>query len=313
GRLPPQMAAAPAQRIGLSPRNKAHGLRAQALRTTALSLAAPPLPAPASPDGFSLQARGSPLLVVRAVTGDEPLSFAAAPATSMGVVIPVKDDPRWSFDNWLLLRTGGGAAAQAPGQAAYGGSQTGAVVRFRLGKGDVAEPFVYLRSSLAINAPGKDREVALGFGARPFPRVPLRILAEARLQDTSTGPARVRPVATVITELPWQALPLGFRAEIYGQAGYAGGRSRTPFFDAQAVADRPLVGILPPSADLRVGAGMWAGGQKDAVRLDLGPRVSMRVDLGDQAPTRLALDWRLRMAGNARPGSGPALTLASSF
>lgn len=253
------------------------------------------------------------MLVLRTATGDEPLSFAAAPATSMGVAIPAKDDPRWSFDNWLLLRTGGGAAAQAPGQAAYGGSQTGAVVRFRLGKGDVAEPFVYLRSSLAINAPGKDREVALGFGARPFPRVPLRILAEARLQDTSTGPARVRPVATVITELPWQALPLGFRAEIYGQAGYAGGRSSTPFFDAQAVADRPLAGILPPSADLRVGAGVWAGGQKDAVRLDLGPRVSMRVDLGDQAPTRLALDWRLRVAGNARPGSGPALTLASSF
>jgi len=28
--------------------------------------------------------------------------------------IPIKDDPRWSGDNWLLMRAGSGAAAQAP-------------------------------------------------------------------------------------------------------------------------------------------------------------------------------------------------------
>jgi len=34
-------------------------------------------------------------------------------------------------------------------------------------------------------------------------------------------------------------------------------------------------------------------------------------DLGEG--TRIALDWRQRLAGNARPESGLALTLASDF
>ncbi|WP_204317143.1 hypothetical protein, partial [Klebsiella aerogenes] len=30
-------------------------------------------------------------------------------------------------------------------------------------------------------------------------------------------------------------------------------------------------------------------------------------------PLRIALDWRQRVAGEARPGSGPALTLGADF
>jgi hypothetical protein len=226
---------------------------------------------------------------------------------------PRKDDPRWSGDNWLLLRAGSGVAAQAPGAASYGASQAGAVVRYRLGRGDLHESYGYLRTSLAINAPGRDKEVALGFGFRPLARVPLRVLAEARLQDTKGSPMQVRPVATVITELPPQALPLGLRAEAYAQGGYAGGRGATAFYDAQVMIDRAVPGIGGRNRDFRVGAGAWSGGQDGAVRLDIGPRASFRLDLGDATPARIALDWRFRVAGNARPGSGPALTVASSF
>lgn len=226
---------------------------------------------------------------------------------------PVKDDPRWSGDNWLLLRAGSGTAAQAPGAASYGASQAGAVVRYRLGRGDVHESYGYLRTSLAINAPGRDKELALGFGFRPLARLPLRVLAEARLQDTRTGPMQVRPVATVITELPPQELPLGLRAEAYAQGGYAGGRGATVFYDAQVMIDRALPGVGGQNRDLRIGAGIWSGGQEGAVRFDVGPRASVRLDLGDATPARIALDWRFRVAGSARPGSGPALTVASSF
>lgn len=226
---------------------------------------------------------------------------------------PAKDDPRWSGDNWLLMRAGSGAAAQAPGAASYGASQAGAIVRYRLGRGDQHESYGYLRTSLAINAPGRDREITLGFGFRPMARLPLRVLAEARLQDTRASPMQVRPVATVITELPPQALPLGFAAEAYGQAGYAGGRGATPFYDAQLVVERAFAEIGGRKRDLRVGAGVWSGGQEGAVRLDAGPRASFRLDLGDTNPARIAIDWRFRLAGNARPGSGPALTVASSF
>lgn len=236
----------------------------------------------------------------------------AAPVSGP-VPMPLKDDPRWSSDRWLLMRRGSGAAAQAPGAASYGASQAGAVVRYRFGKGGQNAAYGYLRTSLAINAPGKDKEIALGLGARPSARIPLRVLVEARLQDTSRGPMRVRPVATVVTELPWQKLPLGFRAEAYGQAGYAGGRDHTAFFDAQGLVDRPLPYLPGSRSDFRLGAGFWAGGQKGAVRLDVGPRVSFALDLGEEVPSRIALDWRFRVAGNARPGSGPAITIASSF
>ncbi|MFY7837281.1 MAG: hypothetical protein ACOVQ0_13490 [Novosphingobium sp.] len=227
--------------------------------------------------------------------------------------IPIKDDPRWSGDNWLLMRAGSGAAAQAPGAASYGASQAGAVVRYRLGRGDLHESYGYLRTSLAINAPGRDKEVALGFGFRPISRVPLRVLAEARLQDSKGSAMQVRPVATVVTELAAQRLPLGLTAEAYGQAGYAGGRGATAFYDVQAVVERVLPGVGGRNRDLRLGAGVWSGGQEGAVRLDMGPRTSFRLDLGDANPARVALDWRFRVAGNARPGSGPALTIASSF
>lgn len=226
---------------------------------------------------------------------------------------PVKDDPRWTFDRWLLMRAGSGDAAQAPGAASYGASQAGAIVRFRLGRGDAHESYGYLRTSFAINAPGKDKELALGFGTRPVRKVPLRLLAEARLYDSSQSSMRVRPVVTVITELPWQSLPAGFRAEAYGQAGYAGGKGATAFFDAQALVDRAIGNALGGRREVRMGAGVWAGGQTGAVRLDLGPRVSFPVDLGEEVPSRIALDWRFRVAGNARPASGPALTIASSF
>lgn len=224
-----------------------------------------------------------------------------------------KDDPRWTFDRWLLMRAGSGDAAQAPGAASYGASQAGAIARFRLGGGAPRESYVYLRTSLALNAPAKDKEIAIGFGMRPIARVPVRVLAEARLQDSSHSAVRIRPVATVISELPWQRLPFGFRGEAYGQAGYAGGRDATAFFDVQAVADRQLDALLPKRMDLRIGAGVWAGGQKGAVRVDAGPRVSFRMNLGEEVPSRIALDWRFRLTGNARPGSGPALTIASSF
>lgn len=240
-------------------------------------------------------------------------SEAAEPAAKASQRMPMKDDPRWSGDNWLLLRPGSGAAAQAPGAASYGASQAGAVVRYRLGRGEPRDSYAYLRTSLAINAPGRDREIALGLGVRPVSRVPLRVLAEARLQDTRASPAQLRPVATVITELPPLPLPLGLMAEVYGQAGYAGGRGATPFYDVQAMVDHPLAGLAPPAADLRIGAGLWSGGQRGAVRFDVGPRASFRIDPGGTNAARVAIDWRFRLAGNARPGSGPALTIASSF
>ena len=221
--------------------------------------------------------------------------------------------PRWSGDGWLLVRRGSGGIPAAAGFPSYGASQAGGVIRFALAPGAERAPRAYLRVSRALG--GFDEgEVAAGLSARPFARVPLRLLAEARVQRGS-GQTRVRPAASLVSELPPVRLPLGIAGEAYAQAGYAGApfggkRGATPFFDVQAVADRRLASAGP--AELRLGAGLWSGGQNDAARLDLGPRASVRLDLG-AARSRLALDWRVRVAGNARPASGPTLTFSAGF
>ena len=57
------------------------------------------------------------------------------------------------------------------------------------------------------------------------------------------------------------------------------------------------------------GFGVWGGYQPGLYRVDAGPRISMRV----RDNISVHLDWRQRLAGDAAPGSGPALTLAADF
>ena len=187
------------------------------------------------------------------------------------------------------------------------------MIRFALAPNSPHAPQAYLRVSRAIG--GFDEgEVAAGLSARPFANLPLRLLGEARVQRGS-GVTRVRPAASLVSELPPVRLPLGIAGEAYAQVGYAGAalgakRGATPFFDVQAVADRKLASAGP--AELRLGAGAWSGGQNGVARLDLGPRASLRLATGP-ATSRLALDWRFRVAGNAQPASGPTLTFSAGF
>lgn len=260
---------------------------------------------PATPEA------GSPHRQSADLVADVPRLPPIAPSLG-GQAVSTKGQ-RWTFDQWLLMRDGSGVAATAPGAASYGASQAGAIARFRLGSGKPDDSYGYVRTSLAINSADNDKELAVGIGLRPVRGVPLRLMAEVRAYDSSSSDVRLRPVVTVVTELPWQNLPAGFRAEVYGQAGYAGGVSPTAFFDAQAVVDRSLTDVARVKREVRLGAGVWAGGQKGAVRLDVGPRLTLPLNLGEGVASRIALDWRLRVAGNANPASGPALTVASSF
>jgi hypothetical protein len=57
------------------------------------------------------------------------------------------------------------------------------------------------------------------------------------------------------------------------------------------------------------GLGVWGGAQPGLYRVDVGPRVTMKV----RRNVRVHFDWRQRVAGNALPGSGPAITLAGDF
>lgn len=221
--------------------------------------------------------------------------------------------PRWSGDGWLLLRGGSaGAVAAAAPMPSYGASQMGAVLRYRLAPASRHRPVAYVRGSAALNG-FVDREATAGLAANPLAGVPLIAMAELRASQSASG-TQLRPAALVVTALP--PIPLGWelRAETYAQAGYVGGRGATGFADGQLRIDRALTPRdgTPPSVELRAGGGVWAGAQRGANRLDIGPAATLGIATGSVS-ARLALDWRFRVAGNAQPASGPALTLSAGF
>jgi hypothetical protein len=218
------------------------------------------------------------------------LPLAALPA-------PERFDPlpdRWSLSTWAVVRAGGAGLAAAPG-GQLGGGQAGARLAWLLA------PRARLAAYARITTPlqGRGREAALGLEWQPT-RAPLRLIAERRFGlDGAPGGTGLGMVTGVDAE--WR----GFRLEAYGQAGAVLRRRTDPYADGAARGVR-MLGDGP--ARLGLGAGAWGAAQRDAQRLDIGPSATLAV-----RNLRLALDWRQRVAGEAKPGSGLALTLGADF
>lgn len=231
-------------------------------------------------------------------------------ATSASIFNPPLAARRWSGDGWLLMRRGGGAGLAASGASAtYGASQAGAVLRYRLDLNSAHRPAAYARVTMALNG-SLEKEAALGVLARPWPGVP--VVAAAEMRATAVpGATRLRPAAFAYTELPPQDLPLETRAETYLQAGYVGGSFATSFIDGQLRIDRKLTRLGP--TELRAGGGVWGGAQRGASRLDVGPSATLTASGSGTAAARVGVDWRFRVAGEAAPASGPAVTLSAGF
>lgn len=99
-------------------------------------------------------------------------------------------------------------------------------------------------------------------------------------------------------------------ADVYGEAGVVGFGHFDPFAGVQGRAVVPF-----DLAPLRIepGVGLWSGYQHAGTavgRFDLGPTVSVAWDRWN---IRASADYRLKVAGNARPGSGPAVTATAAF
>lgn len=250
-----------------------------------------------------------------------PEALAANPPSAPAPPVPYlpaarQQALRWSADGWLLWREGGNGfnlpGAGLPGASlpsgAYGSSQAGFVVRYRLFPDSALRPTLYLRASSGLYHP-RGEEAAAGLEIRPLPRVPVSAMAEARVTRTMTG-QEVRPAVALVTELPPARLPLGLRGEAYAQAGWVGGKDHTPFIDGQVRIDAPVA--KAGKLELRIGAGAWGGAQRGAERIDVGPSASLDLPVG-AGRTRLSADYRFRVAGDAAPGSGAAITFSAGF
>lgn len=226
--------------------------------------------------------------------------FAVARPTSLparAMPAPERLDPlpdRWSLSLWMVARGNGGPVTAPGGQ--IGGGQAGARVAW------LVAPRQRIAAYGRVTAPlsGKGREAALGLEWQPT-RAPVRLIAERRFGiDGNPGGTGLGAIAGIDKE--WR----GFRLEAYGQAGAVLRRRAEPYADGAARGTR-TVGSAGP-VRLALGAGTWGAAQRDAQRLDIGPSATLAV-----RNLRLALDWRQRVAGEARPGSGLALTLGADF
>ncbi len=188
--------------------------------------------------------------------------------------------------------------------AQYGGSQSGIIGTFDPFGDPARGPTFLLRGSATPD--GREKEAALGMRWKPRSSLPVTISAERRFR-TRASDRFAAYLAGGVDEVPLFG-KLTFNG--FGQIGYASGKDGGGFFDAQARAMHPIfaIGDIPFSA----GVGGWAGGQRGAKRLDTGPTMAARLNLG-KVDVLLQLDWRKRIAGNAMPKDGLALTLSTGF
>jgi len=202
---------------------------------------------------------------------------------------------RWSASAWVTARPGSGLAAAPGGQ--LGGSQAGVRLVYLLDPKHRISLFGRFVTPLSASG----REATLGVEWQPT-RAPVRLVAEQRfaIDGGKSGPG-LGVVAGLDRDVA------GFRLESYGQAGVIRRDRAEPYADGAARATRRI-----GHTRFAIGGGMWGAAQRDAARLDIGPSATLALPVAGR-DFRFALDWRQRVAGSARPGSGVALTLGSDF
>lgn len=224
---------------------------------------------------------------------------AQAPLGLPTIASNARPTRRLSGSIWLLARRDGGAAL-VPG-GTLGGSQAGGRLVYRLNR-DLARPLSLSARAYAPLRRMQGAEAALGLDWQPVARAPVHLLAERRQRLGREGRSTFG-----LTIYGGGSAPLGrgWRLDGYAQAGVVGARSRDAFVDGSARLSRAI-------GPIEVGGGVWGAAQPGASRLDVGPQLALPIR-ADRVSLRLTAEYRFRIAGDARPSSGPALTLGVDF
>ncbi|OWK31332.1 hypothetical protein [Sphingomonas dokdonensis] len=245
------------------------------------------VPPPLAPSGQATAGEGVPLAV-------------AAPIAAPGA--PLSHGPvtaRLRGSGWLIVR-GGQAAPFVP---QLGGSQAGARLTYLL----LPEARLALAGRFSTALRSRQREAAIGLDWQPT-RLPVHLVAEQRIGIDN---ARGGPALGVVAGLGPVPLAAGLTLDGYGQAGVIARDGTEGYADGAVRASRVVA--RAGAARIELGLGAWGAAQRGAARLDAGPSASAVVPLGSGAAVRLSLEWRARLAGNATPTSGPALSIGTDF
>lgn len=224
-----------------------------------------------------------------------------------GMPGPVGKPDRWSLSAWMLYRPENRQAGLASG-GQLGASQIGARLAYDFSPSAPYSLAVHARVSSALESP-VGAEGALGLTWRPMRSVPVALSIERRAALAEGGRnAFAAYAASGIGPMP--VVP-GVELEGYAQAGVVGAARTDGFADGRiAIAGKLLEG--GQGAVITAGVAISGGAQPSLSRLDFGPQLSARFRMGG-GYARAALEWRERVAGGARPASGPAFVLAADF
>ncbi len=288
-----------------------------------IALPPPRSDAPAAPDGDTLATTAYAALA----NGDRraaAMLFDAAAAA--GPADPRRADwqrarrslgRHWSGEAAVLLRDAGATGPLV--SPILGGGQVGANLAYTIDP-LARHPFaVVARLNTALRAqkgallsPGLDggsAQAAIGIRWTAYPGVTIsaeRLQAlghDARSDWTLRIAGGAAHAATAQGHADWSG---------YAAAGVLGNG------DSYAGAQARLAMRLTPAGRIALVAGpaAWGSIQRTATattdRVDIGPSVQMRINTGDIG-FDVSADYRARIAGNAAPGSGPAITVSARF
>jgi hypothetical protein len=227
-------------------------------------------------------------------------STVVTPGQSLPVALRQNRLDRIQVSAWALLRPqqGGILGPQSLSTGGtLGGSQAGARLNYNFTRG-IAATF---RTTSQVGRRGG--EVAAGMRIQPLGGIPLWVTAERRQRVGKYGGGRSAFALFLEGGVYQRPMPWQLSLDAYLEGGVVGFHLRDRFIDGGLTVTRPVY------KQFSAGLGLWGGAQPGVYRVDAGPRVSMRV----RNNVRVHVDWRQRLAGNAAPGSGPAVTLAGDF
>jgi hypothetical protein len=207
---------------------------------------------------------------------------------------------RFSGSAWALSRSDGAGASLANG-GQLGGSQVGARIFYTPGPQVLA---LTARVSAPLASP-RGREASVGVALRSKN---VGLIVEQRFAVDKGG--RNAPSVTAYGGVSEVQLGHGIRLDGYAQAGVVGIKHPQGFVDGAIRLETTVT--QDRGSRLSTGVALSGGAQPGVSRLDIGPQLVARVPVGGTA-LRVSAEWRQRVAGNAAPGSGPAVTVGFDF
>jgi hypothetical protein len=211
---------------------------------------------------------------------------------------------RWSGDAFALFRDAGSSAPAA--SPVLGGGQSGASLAYALDP-LARRPLalfgrLYAAHDSRSRIDGSTAQAAIGLRWQAAPGLSVAAERLIALGGATTGDWNLR-LAGGGERRRGRLVLAG-----YGEAGVRGNGDAYAGGQTSAMTDIASTGRLVFSA----GPGVWGSiqaAETTVSRLDIGIGLAARLPVG----VAIAADWRWRIAGNADPGSGPAVTLSAAF